>query len=281
MVFAADGLGYSTVESKNGGQRMKSWLRSLIPSSILRAYHRTKQSRENRRNSNRSPEEVFTEIYREEKWGAGTGPFCSGTGSLDESITRPYVAAVCSYLRSFGGGKPHVVDLGCGDFVVGRQLVEDCGSYTGVDVVPELVQHHQASENDPRIRFQCLDIVRDELPPGDVCIIRQVLQHLSNDQIVKILSKLRQYRAVIITEHYPADRSAVVPNRDKVHGGGIRLFENSGVYLDQPPFNLPMRSMELMVEVPGHGFEKLYDPGVIRTYLISYSSQTSGTAPNG
>jgi hypothetical protein len=245
---------------------------------MLRAYHRVKRSKEDRRNANRTPEQVFAEIYREGKWGSGQGPFCSGPGSAEDVIARPYVAAVCSFLRSFGG-KPHVVDLGCGDFGLGRQLVEDCESYTGIDVVPHLVRHLQGSVDDPRVRFLCMDIVRDELPPGDVCVIRQVFQHLSNEQIGKVLAKLGRYSAVIVTEHYPSDGTKGAPNRDKVHGSGIRLFDNSGVYLDEPPFDIPRSAMEQLLEVPGHGFDGLYDPGVIRTFCLRLSPRATAVRP--
>jgi Methyltransferase domain len=249
---------------------MKSWLRSLTPGPILRSYRRIKQSKEDRRNANRSPEQVFAEIYREGKWGAGGERFCSGSGSSEDSITRPYVAAVSSFLRSFGE-KPHVVDLGCGDFGVGRQLLEDCESYTGVDVVPDLVRHHQESVDLPGVRFLCMDIVRDELPPGDVCLIRQVLQHLSNEQIGKVLAKLGRYSAVLVTEHYPSDATKGVPNLDKVHGSGIRLYDRSGVYLDEPPFNVPRGAMQQLLEVRGTESDGLYEPGVIRTFCLRLS----------
>jgi hypothetical protein len=135
-----------------------------------------------------------------------------------------------------------------------------------VDVVSDLVRHLKASVREHGVKFLCLDIVREELPPGDICLIRQVLQHLSNEQIGKVLAKLGRYPVVFVTEHYPKDGPAVVPNRDKVHGSGIRLYENSGVYLDRPPFNIPPAHLELILELPGHGFDGLYDPGVIRTF---------------
>jgi SAM-dependent methyltransferase len=245
---------------------MKAWLKSLLPRAVVRAYHRRRRAREDRHNANRSAAEVFSEIYKKGTWGQSTGPYCSGHGSATDAIVGPYVRTIKECLRSHGPGEPRVVDLGCGDFSVGRQLVEDCAAYVGVDVVPDLVRHLEASVRDPRVRFLCLDIVREELPSGDICLIRQVLQHLSNDQIGKVLARLGRYPTVFVTEHYPSDGPAVVPNLDKVHGSGIRLYENSGVYLDRPPFNVPKANLELLLELPGHGFDGLYDPGVIRTF---------------
>jgi len=121
------------------------------------------------------------------------------------------------------------------------------------------------------VKFISLDIVEDDLPDGDICFLRQVLQHLSNAQISKILPKLKMYNVCFVTEHYPTDNPAIVPNKDIVHGGGIRPYENSGVYLDESPFNVPRACMELILEVPGVGLPKEYDQGVIRTYRIDFN----------
>ena len=247
---------------------MKSWLKFLMPGFLKRANHERNIAREARRNAGRTSQDVFSEIYREKKWG-GTGAFCSGSGSAIDAITDPYVACIRGHLRSSGSERPRVVDLGCGDFAIGSRLVEDCAEYTGVDVVPDLVKHLQETVSGPT-SFVCLDMVQDDLPAGDVCLIRQVFQHLSNAQIQTVLSKLSQYRTVFITEHHPADNPAVTPNVDKVQGSGIRLFNNSGVYLDQPPFNIPSANLELVLEVPDHGFGKLYTPGVIRTFRLTF-----------
>ena len=112
-----------------------------------------------------------------------------------------------------------------------------------------------------------LDIVAEALPDGDVCFVRHVLQHLSNEQILAILPKLRKYRWVFITEHYPTDGAAIEPNRDKVHGGYVRTVENSGVYLSAPPFALPAHSLTTVMEIPGADPGDGSDTGVIRTFL--------------
>lgn len=159
------------------------------------------------------------------------------------------------------------VDLGCGDFRIGKQLLPLCSSYIGVDVVKPLVRRNQEIYGDSRVQFVHLDIVKDELPNGDVCFIRQVLQHLSNKQIVDILAKITKYKWVFITEHYPTDNDTIEPNKDKPHGGDIRAYENSGVYLTKPPFELPSQKLEKVLEVAGAGLGEGYDPGVICTFL--------------
>src|SRR5690606_6276338 len=104
------------------------------------------------------------------------------------------------------GDRPlRVVDLGCGDFSIGRRLLAGAGNitYIGCDIVPELIQAHSAHVNDPRARFQELDIVGNDLPEGDVCLVREVLQHLSNADVSRVLKKLAQYEEVLVTEARP------------------------------------------------------------------------------
>jgi hypothetical protein len=251
---------------------MKRLLKAIAPPGLRRAINRIRRRLEARRNAVQTVEAVFTKIYREGKWApreASNPRFHSGSGSATASIVRPYIDAIASELQALPQ-KPRLVDLGCGDFAVGRQLVPHCAEYIGVDVVPELIAHLRTSVKESRVSFVCLDITSAvDLPDGDVCLIRQVLQHLSNAQIAKVIPKLGKYSRVYVTEHFPADSRAVVPNRDKVHGADIRLYDNSAVYLDEAPFFVPSARLRLIAETRCEDFGELYDGGFIRTYLFT------------
>lgn len=222
---------------------------------------------ESRRNARLSTQQVFSDIYREQKWGSSDRPFCSGSGTASSQIVDLYVEAVTRLVAEQQLATCTAVDLGCGDFAVGSRLAPLFAHYVGVDIVPELVNYLANEYGHASLRFVHANLVEDELPDGDVAFLRQVLQHLSNVQISAILAKLTKYRYVIITEHQPTDSRLREKNRDKVHGGGIRLFEGSGVFLDAPPFNLPADQLATLLEVPGHGFGVDTDPGIIRTYV--------------
>ena len=66
-------------------------------------------------------------------------------------------------------------------------------------------------------------------------IIRQVLQHLDNKSIIKILNKIKSYKYAIITEHIP--KNIFIPNIDKNIGLTTRLEFNSGINVEIEPFN--------------------------------------------
>lgn len=244
---------------------MKSFVRSLIPRPLLDRYRKARRLRQQQFNQGKSPEEVFTAIYENNIWGGSRGELCSGDGTRDQHVTAPYVALLQQQAAEHGFADKAFVDLGCGDFTVGRQLVPLCARYTGVDVVSALLAQNRQRYGSPTTQFVQLDITRDALPPGDVCFIRQVLQHLSNAQIASVLKKLSQYRWVYITEHHPVDSPDVRPNLDMQCGSDIRVYDNSGIYLTEAPFSLPKEQVELLLEVPAPISER--QPAVIRTFL--------------
>jgi len=204
--------------------------------------------------------EVFAEIYKNKTWGdAENTAFYSGTGS-DDDYSRPYAEVIIKFIKEHKVSS--VVDLGCGDFRVGSKINRDTDIvYTGVDVVPELIIHNQKEFGTEKIKFKQLNIVKDKLPEGQLCLIRQVLQHLRNDDIQKILVKCKQYDYLIVTEHLPTT-GKIVPNIDKNFGASIRLGDNSGVYLDQPPFSKKVKEL-LSV------FPKAEENSRIVTFLVS------------
>lgn len=242
---------------------MKSNIKKLVPIFLLDCYNYFKRFVV----QYKSPEKIFTEIYAQNIWGGSKGEFYSGPGSTDGQIVSAYINLITdrAYSEKFIGLS--FVDLGCGDFFVGKKLIPLCSNYTGIDIVESLVQHNNIQYGAENINFMTANIVDDELPTGDVCFVRQVFQHLSNKQIIAVLPKLKKYKWVFITEHYPTNNNSIIPNIDKICDYNIRLNVNSGVYLTKPPFNLPIETIEKVLEVPVVSVEKGIDPGVISTLL--------------
>lgn len=183
-----------------------------------------------------SPRQAFAEVYQKGLWGVRDGGLgSSGGGSHDSENVDPYVTAITEFVERLSGPIT-LVDLGCGDLAVGRRLIPLVDHYVGCDVVPDLIVEHRRNYARPDASFECIDIVRDELPRGEVATIRQVFQHLSNEQIRAVLPKLNCYQHVIVTEHVP--QGTFLPNADKHMGPGTRLANASGVVLGIEPFEL-------------------------------------------
>jgi SAM-dependent methyltransferase len=239
---------------------IKATTRTLLPAPILNALTRSRQRNAARSKVrdftlNGTPQEIFAKIYAHKTWGESddlADQFCSGEGSHDPAVVDPYVNAISRFLSSFDR-KLDVVDLGCGDFSVGSKIRELCGRYTACDVVAPLIAFNKTKYASLNVDFRVLDLVNDPLPPGEVVFVRQVLQHLSNEHIRKLLPKIpANYRYLVLTEHLPAS-DPFTPNLDFPTGPTFRLEIGSGVVITAKPFNFKAKRETLLGELPQMG----------------------------
>jgi len=248
--------------NRSGSLSVKTTLKRIIPRSLLELRRRYIERRYERSLKDLPTDEIFGRLYRDGFWGKSDDPeqkFFSGSGSHDPKVVNTYVSAIENFLNSLDES-PDVVDLGCGDFAVGKKIRRLCRRYVACDIVPSLIAWNTDVHNALNVDFRVLDLTKDELPPGGVVFIRQVLQHLSNDQIIGVLPKLaKTYRYLVLTEHLPGADN-FVPNVDKQPGPSIRLELNSGVVLTKPPFDLQVLEERVLCEVGEYG-------GLIRTHL--------------
>jgi hypothetical protein len=189
---------------------------------------------------------VMNQIYDLHLWGGKDFDFYSGEGSHCAEIVQPYLDAVIAFLSSHDNSLT-ICDLGCGDFNIGKHLVAYTKRYFGVDIVESLIERNKTMFDADNLEFQCLDIVEDKLPEADCIILRQVLQHLSNAEIQKIVKKLSTSKFVILTEHIPDGN--FTPNKDIISGQGIRLKQKSGIDLLEAPFNLKINEEQVINDI--------------------------------
>lgn len=221
-------------------QRIKAYVKSVLPSAVLATWKRIRYAREQAHARGRPLDEVFSEIYEKNVWATpGTGVrYSSGPGSAPE-VTRGYEDFVVGYIERH----PEIdrlVDIGCGDFQVASRILGRLSrpiAYVGCDIAPNVVAYNQQYHARPDVSFVRLDVTRDQLPPGDLVTVREVFQHLSNDAILAALDNLRgTFKHAIVTESQPV--STERPNLDIVSGYRTRDGLHSGVYLNLPPFGL-------------------------------------------
>ena len=204
---------------------------------------------ENRRIRIKKPwptKDAMEQVYAKKLWGGSEVDFYSGEGSHHPDIVVPYLTALKSFFISHNN-QLIVCDLGSGDFNIGKTFVPYTKRYKAVDVVPALIAYTRENYKEDKLEFYCLDIAKDDLPTGDCAIVRQVLQHLSNAEIQNVLSRLANYKYVIITEHIP--EGAFEPNKDIISGQGTRLKKQSGVNVLEPPFQFKVKEEKQLVTV--------------------------------
>ena len=207
---------------------------------------------------------VMEQIYEMKLWGDNKTGFYSGIGSHNSELKSPYITSLVSFLTSFNV-PPVVCDLGCGDFNVGKDLVKYTQRYIAIDIVADLIAFNKKKFKDEQLEFHCMDIALDKLPKGDVAIIRQVLQHLSNTEVLAVVGKLMEYKYIILTEHLPeGDFEA---NQEIISGQGTRLKKQSGLNLLLPPFNLKVKEKTQLLSLASKHY-----PGRIVTILYEMHS---------
>ena len=128
----------------------------------------------------------FCDIYR--RRGFGGEESVSGPGSSlkeTETLRRELIGLFEQFnIRS-------VLDAPCGDFNWFREMELNLESYTGVDIVPELISELHANFSDNKRRFIALDILKDELPKADLILCRDCFIHLSFKHISRAINNFK------------------------------------------------------------------------------------------
>lgn len=184
---------------------------------------------------NLNTKQAFEKIYEEQWWGK-SGIKLSGSGSYYENLVQLVPASIDLIKEKFI--IKTIVDIGCGDLNVGKHLFNKCDKYIGVDIVKSVIQSNKEKyQNINSIEFYNLNACNEDLPYGDVYIVREVLQHLSNKEIQSFLQNINDnFKFLIVVEHYPDNLIQV--NIDKPTGPDIRLNRKSAVDILEKPFHM-------------------------------------------
>ena len=187
---------------------------------------------------NSSLEDLFSSIYETRVWGSSSNSsFYSGSGSHEKKIIKIYQSEIRKFTNNFKN-KPSAIDLGCGDFNVGKSIRKYFSKYYAFDVVGELIEYNKNKYKYLNVTFKQMNALNGNLPIADIIMIREVFQHLSNANINKILNKIKKkYKFLILTEVISRSKK-YKPNLDQSDGPIVRrAFKNSGIDISKSPFN--------------------------------------------
>lgn len=150
----------------------------------------------------KSRREKFTEVYQKNVWHGSES--VSGTGS-DLTQTARLREILPAVVRQVGAKS--IVDAPCGDMHWMKEIAwEEMGvAYTGVDIVPELVERMRREYAERR--FECVDLVTDILPRADLIFCRDCLVHLPLAEIQTVLGNfVRSGATWLLTTTFPTVR---------------------------------------------------------------------------
>jgi len=151
-------------------------------------------------------EKTFTNLYEGCGWGNNNMKEYSGSsggGSTIQFNGNTYVP----FLRNFiiNNNIKNVVDLGCGDFVCGNLIYDSLNiKYTGYDAYKKVVDYNSTRMDNSKYKFLHLDFCnkKEDIIDGELCILKDVLQHWSLKNIYNLLDYLvynKKFKYILIT----------------------------------------------------------------------------------
>ena len=152
------------------------------------------------------PLSIFSGIFRTNAWGDAESKSGTGSNLIQTATTRQEIPKL---LKEYG--IKTMLDIPCGDFYWMKEIKADLNdlldSYTGGDIVPELIQRNQAEYGEAKINFHELDLTNSRLPKVDLVFIRDCLVHLSYTDIYQVLRTIKSSGSkYLLTTHFTADR---------------------------------------------------------------------------
>jgi SAM-dependent methyltransferase len=228
--------------------------------------------------------DIFSNIY--DNHGFGSLESRSGPGStLDE--TQKLRESIKKIIKD--KNIKSVVDIPCGDFNWMKEIVFNFDSYIGGDIVKKAIEENNERYSNSRIKFIEFDIVNDEIPNGDLLIVRDIIGHFPIEDGVKILKNILNSKCKYLlsttwakkigNDWFPCEKNDVHRENEGVDYG--RFYP---VNLMSNPFNLPNAEIYLEEDVMVDNFENgnrktlaLWDLDKIRNKTINTKQEKKNT----
>ena len=167
---------------------MKHFLKQKFP-KLVKNYRDFKHFLKECKLKIKSNESIFTEIYQKNSWG---GISKSGQGS-DLNQTESIRKELPNVFRELKVSS--ILDIPCGDFFWMKEINLDFLSYTGADIVEELIISNTKKYSKKNRNFIKIDITKDFLPKVDLILCRDLLFHLSFEDIIRTIQKIKKSRS--------------------------------------------------------------------------------------
>lgn len=154
---------------------------------------------------------LFTQTYRENKWGSSESR--SGEGS-----SLAYTESIRSLLLELiGEGVDTIWDCSCGDWNWMKEIRESLPHYIGNDIVEDIVKVNTEKFGSDRIRFQSGDMLSSLKRIGDssidLVLCRHTLEHLPTDYSIEVVREIRRVsKWALITSNTHSGNSPINPN---------------------------------------------------------------------
>lgn len=136
--------------------------------------------------------QTFTNIYKENRWGGIES--VSGLGSTLEE-TKNLRLLLEDFVDEYNIKR--ILDVPCGDFWWFSHInFKNKIDYEGWDIVPDLIQKN--TEKYPNFNFKTKNIIETIPNKVDLILCRDLLVHLSIENILKTLNNFKQSKSIYL-----------------------------------------------------------------------------------
>lgn len=195
----------------------------------------------------KTDKEVFTKIYNAKHWGELSGPEVP----KDEEGHHPFI----DYLQDFIAkhNVSSVVDMGCGygELLKDLNLPENT-TYLGLDIVDSVIAYNKLHHERTNVSYDTVDDIKDLTKyKGDLLILKDVIQHWSNDKILyardHILPNFK-YAIIVNNIYFPK----LGPVNSEIKTGNSRPLN-----LEISPFYMKLKTIKDYKSTPS-GIKRIY-----------------------
>ncbi len=204
---------------------------------IMGAFGRLKEKIRRWKLAGREPRDVFSNIYTSNKWGDPESR--SGKGS-NMVATERIRAALPGLARDLGAES--FLDLPCGDYFWMQRVELGVKTYTGGDIVVELIAENQRKYAREGVNFEVINLIEGPVPRHDIVFVRDCLVHLSLAHVAAAIRNLKASGSTwLVTTTYPETGT-----NEAISTGQWRALD-----LTAPPFSFPSPERMIDEAMPG------------------------------
>lgn len=185
-------------------------------------------------------ETIFTKIYETNYWGSKET--FSGGGS-EVTVTKNIRPEITALIERFQ--IKSIADAPCGDFNWMKLVDLGTCKYIGIDIVKALIDKNSKLFASQFREFKHRNLIEDEIDKVDLILCRDMLAHLTNEQIFNVLRNFKKSGSKYLLA---TTNIRTKENVDIQTPGDWRLLN-----LELPPFNFPKPLALIEEDVPFEG----------------------------
>lgn len=166
-------------------------------------------------------EKAFQTIFNDKSWGTNLDNRPSSGPASWIRMAQPFSDWLFGEFL-VQNNIQRIVDIGCGDWQYMREMDLSEYSYIGVDCVKDIVTYNNRKFGKQNVEFIHNDGSNaDNLPTGDVYVVKDVMQHWTNIYVVNFLKKViaqKKCRFIVVVNDYQQETET----QDVKHLGDTR-----------------------------------------------------------